>query len=190
MKKVLTLVLALMLSVCLAVPAFAVGSMSEGVKPPAGLTVNPNEEVPAAAAAKVEESDAVLVQTLADAGVTVASDEKANLVYLQDLTGEPGTYQFTVAGVGANDKVYVLHWENGAWKKVGEATGTATVTATFTSLSPVAIVIVSAPSTVTTPSTSAPTAPQTGESMAVPFIGFAVIALAGIVAWKARKQEM
>lgn len=190
MKKILTLMLALVMAFCLAVPAFAVGSMSDGVTPPAGLTVS-DEEVPAEAAAEVE-SD--LATTLATVGVTVGSNETANLVYLQDLTGEPGTYTFTVSTAGPNDKVYVLHWDGSKWEKVGEGTGTK-VTATFSSLSPVAIVVVKAKSPAPSAGTSgsgssAPTAPQTGDSMAVPFFGLAVIVLAGIVAIKARKKEM
>lgn len=191
MKKVLSLVLALTMAACLAVPAFAVGSRNDGVTAPSGLTVG-STEVPAAAAAGIESN---LTQTLQTAGVTVGSGETATAVYLEDLTGDPGTYTFTVDSAGPNDKLIVLHWNGSAWEKVGEGTG-KTVTATFSSLSPVAIVLVKGkgPSTPTTPGTSgattAPTSPQTGAPMAVPFTGIAVIALAGLVAVKARKKEM
>ena len=174
MKNVFSLALTLMLAVCLALPAYAHSSIAVSVDVGQGLTVS-KDEVPQAAATAIEKN---LTATLESAGITVPSGQTATPVFLQDLTGEPGTYTFTVNNAGPNDKVYVLHYENSKWVKVGEGTG-KTVKATFKSLSPVAVILVRGKNS-----------PQTGAPMAVPFIGLAVIALAGIVAFKARKKEM
>ncbi len=189
MKKVLTLVLALMMAVCLAVPAFAIDSITDDTT----FQADGGKEVTVSApTADVTDAKA----TLESLGVSVTGTPSVVYLHNLDCTDLPVTVTFTVANADSNDKLYVLHWNGSAWEKVGnEATG-KTITVTFNTLSPVAVVMVSVtnpstPSTSTSTSTpSAPTAPQTGAPMAVPFIGLAVIALAGIVAFKARKKEM
>lgn len=190
MKKVCSLVLAMVLAVCLAVPAFAVSSTNL-VDLPSGVTVSGKGTVASVVAEQIQSN---LGKVLQNVGVSVASNQTCSVAMMLDLEGKPGTYTFDVPTAGPTDKVIVLHWNGGSWEKVGEGYGSS-VSAYFASFSPVAIVVVkdngaAAASTVAAAGTGALKAPQTGDSMAIPFVAFAVIALAGVVAVKARKEEL
>lgn len=62
-------------------------------------------------------------------------------VTVPEGTPMPVTITFTVPGVGPDTKVAVLHYNGTAWEIVESKVGEGTITATFTSLSPVAFVI-------------------------------------------------
>lgn len=211
MKKVFSLALALVLAFCMAMPAFA--AESEGDKPAAkpaatpapsdseepketmdnGLVIEGNTN-PTSAAGEALLGSGKLGQVLQSAGITVAANQTCSVAMMMDLDGEPGTYTFNVPTAGPTDKVVVLHWNSVFWEKVGEGIGSR-VDAYFSSLSPVAIVVIkdngtTAAAVSASAGTGALRAPQTGDSMAIPFVAFAVIALAGVVAVKARKEEL
>lgn len=196
MKKVLSMVLALMLTVCLAVPAFAVGpSSTDQLVAPDDVTVKEAD----AAVVETVQATADATKVLTNLGkIDTATQEVVNVIVkdIEPIGNADGTYTFELPGVAANDTVIVLHWSGSAWEYVGEGKGSK-VTFGASAFSPFAFIVVQGktsdtPSNPDTPSTnpSAPTAPQTGAPMAVPFIGISVIALAGIVAIKARKKEM
>ena len=215
MKKVSSLVLALVMAVCLAVPAFAAPSqttLTESTKETAKKEDTPvatvNEEPAEEPVAVLDNGLAVegavndvspagkaitsnLGKVLQNVGITVAANQTCSIAMLMELDGDPGTYTFNVPTAGPADKVIVLHWNGGSWEKVGEGYGSS-VSAYFAHFSPVAIVVIkdNGAAAAAAAGTGALKAPQTGDSMAVPFVAFAVIALAGVVAVKARKEEL
>lgn len=201
MKKVSSLVLALVMAVCLAVPAFAQGSQSDNASVQPDETETDEEpmatlsnglEVVANVSTAAPAGEAIvgnLGSVLQHVGITVAPNQTCSIAMLMELDGKPGTYTFDVPTAGPADKVLVLHWNGGSWEKVGEGYGSS-VSAYFSSFSPVAIVVIKDNGAAAAASTGALKAPQTGDSMAVPFVAFAVIALAGVVAVKARKEEL
>lgn len=213
MKKLMSVVIAVLLIMCVACPAFAAGSNDSPVdmaaKGPDGETVD--IEVSAATETfdiPVEDGGTV---DFGD-GEEVAA-ETLTVVYQQDLHVDPEdlpvTITFEVPAAGKNDVLHVMHYTNGAWVQVAQATGT-TVTATFTDLSPVAIVLEKkassgyeppkdTPSSITGPiyggtgsssssSGTTTTSPQTGADMTVLYVSAAVMLLAGAVAFAAKKH--
>ncbi len=193
MKKVLSMVLALMLTTCLAVPAFAAGpSSTDQLEGPDNVTI---KEVADTAVTETVQSVAKATEVLTTLGkIDTAKQEVVNVI-VQDIEpiGNPdGSYTFTVSGVAANDTVIVLHWTGSAWEFIGQGTGSK-VTFSADAFSPFAFIVVKGKTDdtpATNPPSTTPTAPQTGAPMAVPFVGISVIALASIVAVKARKKEM
>ena len=101
-----------------------------------------------------------VVEVSAPAGVTVSA-------------ANPITLTFNVDGITADSYVMILHYNGTAWENISATTGNGTVTATFTSLSPIAIVQLEA-------DTSAVTSPKTGAAMPAAAV-IAVICAAGVV---------
>ena len=101
-----------------------------------------------------------VVEVSAPAGVTVSA-------------ANPITLTFNVDGITADSYVMILHYNGTAWDSISATTGNGTVTATFTSLSPIAIVQLEA-------DTSAVTSPKTGAAMPAAAV-IAVICAAGVV---------
>ena len=84
----------------------------------------------------------------------------------------PVTITFKVAGVTANSRVAVLHFDTakGAWEVVESKAGEGTITATFNSLSPVAFVVDK------DTAANGATSPQTGEPITLALAGLAICA--------------
>jgi hypothetical protein len=120
---------------------------------------------------------AVSVATLKAAQAQAASLVGANASVLQivDVSLPAGTtfskvqITFNVPGIVAGQSIYVLHQKaDGTWEKITpDAVGNGTVTATFTSLSPVAIVAANASA-------------QTGEAVPYALIG-AIVCFMGVL---------
>lgn len=107
---------------------------------PAGVTVNgvASAAVVAPLAPATVQSAAVAAATLVSPSATVL---KAFDLSIPGYTGGTAQITLAVSGVVAGQNVAVLHQQhNGVWERVPSTTGNGTVTATFTSLSPVAIV--------------------------------------------------
>lgn len=109
------------------------------------------------------------------------------VVAIQDVSVEgegevawPVTITFSYAGVNKNTKVAVLHWNGSAWENVAATAGDGTITATFTSLSPVAIIVDSATMTQTSTGTGSNgvKSPNTGESSVVFALGIVALVAA------------
>ena len=202
MRKLLKIMLALGMVACLTCTAFAASPTAEvnytakGANGPVTVTESAPTETPTA-------SEAVeVLKNVAPAGTKA---EDLSVVYSMDLSVPaeqlPVTITFEVKGATANDDVYVLHFDGSAWEVVAHGKG-GTIDATFTSLSPVAVVLqaaapaASAPGTGTSGGTtgtqsdgSTPTAPQTGADMTMLYAGIAVFVAAGAVALVARKKR-
>lgn len=122
---------------------------------------------------------------LDDLKTVLGSDYTENMVVadVKEVTAPEGTVfpvqiTFDVHGVTSGSKVTVLHYNGTEWEKIPvDAVGEETVTATFESLSPVAIVVEKAAA-----SAAGTTSPKTGTSPVVMMAIFgAVICMAGAV---------
>ncbi len=127
--------------------------------------------------AAVEESKNIdkVKEVMEAAGVTF--EEGMQVVDIKNViapegTEFPVTITFKVAGVTANSRVAVLHFDTakGAWEVVESKVGEGTITATFTSLSPVAFVVDK------DTAANGATSPQTGEPITLALAGFAICA--------------
>ena len=215
MKKFLSVVMVVVLALSLGMAAFAADSVTEvgnGVKVPNSGTVTVDgEEVPVELTTGTVAAEDKLTYTeaakeLKDLGISTAGKNVA-VVALFELTADreitaanPLTVTFTVP----QGTYVVLHKVNGNWEKVGEGTGTS-VTATFTSLSPVAIVKLTdrnvtptpglpdydKPASSLNPGTSSgnnnDTSPNTGVDSTIAF-ALAAVLMAGAVICATRKE--
>ena len=127
--------------------------------------------------AAVEESKNIdkVKEVMEAAGVTF--EEGMQVVDIKNViapegTEFPVTITFKVAGVTANSRVAVLHFDTakGAWEVVESKVGEGTITATFTSLSPVAFVVDK------DTAANGATSPQTGEPITLALAGLAICA--------------
>ena len=148
MKKFAAVLAALLVLSCgttvLAAPSANASALKDAVTTKTeGVTLN-----------KVE--DKVVTEALE---VAVKKEAKSEVLALVDVKVEKAgktTITFEVAGVKAGDKIYLLHQKaDKTWEVIHpDKVEDGKVTATFTSLSPVAIVKV--PATATLPKTGAP----------------------------------
>ena len=197
MKKLLRIAVALCLVMCLSVTVFANSTMGATVST---ATTSTGETV------EVKETASAVTPTVAEAAAAVEVEgvkaEDLAVAWVRDLfveipEGGSVTITFDVPEAAEGQKVYVLHFNGTEWEKVGEGTGKV-VEATFTSLSPVAIVIekeAAAPVPDTggdpapAPGGDEPTSPQTGADMTLMYVGVAVFLAAGAVAIVAKKKN-
>lgn len=140
----------------------------------------PEEYADAAAAIQTEET---LREVMGD-----GFNENMVVVDVVDVTTEgdvafPLDITFEVAGVTSSTNAQVLHYVDEQWQKEPTTVGEGTVTATFESLSPVAIVI----DRTTLASGAGVTSPQTSavSVSAVALVGIAAAAAAVILKKKA-----
>lgn len=176
MKKLLRIAVVIGLVLCLSVSVFAASKTYTVDDPTTGKVGD--EEVKVTAT----ESTVLLTDAEAAAGTHVAVGKEV-IVAQWDLSAdipEGGTLEitFTVKEAGDKDKLYVFHYEDGKWVIVGEGTG-KTVVGKFTSLSPVAIVVVPQ---------ATDESPKTGEENIV-LVAAAVMMMAGAVALTVYKKK-
>ena len=184
-KKLTALVLAVVCAMALGMTAFAAGSPSAGsVGSSAASATDKNGdavEVTFGSSSVAAPSGADLQKLLGDAFVEGMAVRNVMDVSVPAGTEFPVTITFNVSGVTADSHVAVLHYNGSAWEVVSSKAGNGTVTATFTSLSPVAIVTDAAGS-----AASGDASPKTGEP-AVALIGVvALLAAAGACGLKKR----
>ena len=223
MKKFIALACAAVLTVASAVTAFAQPSVSvSGVVTAVNSATDKNgnsvnatiSEVPAEYASAVAE-----VKTAEKLKELLGSDYTSTMqvVDVKDVTVPAGTVfpvtiSFKVAGVTASTKVAVLHYDTTkkAWEKLEGKAGDGTITATFTSLSPVALVVDKATATSTTTTNkgttttttnkgttssttgsktaSSTTSPKTGETNVMMYAGIVAVAAVAGMAVTRRKR--
>lgn len=186
MKKLLRIAVVLCLAICLCATAFAAGSSQSGARVVGEGTSSTGTSVPLTVAESTQ------TPTAEEAAASIKSDdvkaEDLSVVWVQDISAEipeggSVTITFEVPGATADDTVFVLHYNGSTWETVAACKGNE-VKATFTSLSPVALVLEKAPAT-----TPGHTSPVTGEAPIL--LAAAVVALlAGTVAVAAVKKEM
>lgn len=217
MRKLMKIAIALGMVLCLCTTAFATANPGDSGTNTTNLTnaVGANGQV-----AQVTESAPTAIPTateavevlknVAPAGTTA---QDLSVVYAMDLSVPaeqlPVTITFEVKGAKATDEVYVLHYNGSTWDVVAHGKG-GTIDATFTSLSPVAVVLQAAATTPdAAPSDSTPaapeasdstpaapeadagttTSPQTGADMTLVYVGVAVFLAAGVVALVSKKKS-
>lgn len=186
-KSVAALLSAVVLTVAMGVTSFAAGSAStNGVATVKGATDKNGNPVTAtiSASSQAAPSTESLKDILGDSYVEGMSVVDVMDVTVPDGTAFPVTITFNVPGVTANSKVAALHYNGNAWEKVEAKAGDAVVTATFTSLSPVAIVADKAAS-----DGAAVSSPKTGETAPIAMIG-AVAVIAAAAAYGLKKKAL
>lgn len=209
LKKAVAVVTAALTICAMSVTAFAQGSVKStgvvtagGAKDVNGNTVQTTlSSIPAEYAAAVSEIKTTdgLKAVLGDAFVEGMEVVDAMDVSVPEGTPMPVTITFDVPGVGTGTKVAVLHYNGSAWEVIEATAGNGTITATFTSLSPVAFVVdkntktgtTSTTTSNSTSSSSSSVSPKTGENtgMLASAAVVAVLALgAGCVFFAKRKN--
>lgn len=196
MKKFIRAAVVLCMVLCLSVTALAAADISptgvceidqENVKGPNGEHVDleisdiNEQEIPVEYGGEVDfgDGDPVPVESL-------------SLVFWKDIDSDtlPVTITFDVPAAGANDILHVMHYNGTKWEQIAEGKGDS-ITATFTSLSPVAVVLEHPTETPSAPVVDGPTSPKTGEAPIL-LVAAAVALLAGTVAVVTlkKKEEM
>lgn len=207
LKKAVAVVTAALTICAMSVTAFAQGSVkSTGVVSPQGAKdANGNSVTVSTASIPAEYAEAVntvkttdgLKAVLGDAYVEGMEVVDAMDVSVPEGTPMPVTITFDVPGVGADTKVAVLHYNGSAWEVLEGTAGNGTITATFTSLSPVAFVVDKNTATGTSNGSNTSTgssssvSPKTGEDlgMLTATVAAAVLVLgAGCVFFVKRKN--
>lgn len=190
MKKLLRIAVVLGLVMCLSVSAFAAGNSTQGVKVETAITADGHTLTVEEKATETKPTTADAATAVVAAGTAGVKAEDLTVAWVADLhveipAGGSVTITFDVPTAAADQNVFVLHYDGTKWEQVGKGKG-STVTATFTSLSPVAIVI---EKPATTPGGT--TSPTTGEEPALLIVAAAVALLAGTVAVVTlKKKEM
>ena len=152
MKKLLRISVVLAMVLCLSLTAFASSTSGTRVERAVGSDGSEVEVVegPTTETPSVED---IVGAFPGDRDLVVGDDdvdpEDLTVAWVRDLKAEipeggSVTITFDVPGVTDDQHVYVLHFDGSSWDLVGEGFGSV-VTATFTSLSPVAILVEKAP---------------------------------------------
>lgn len=184
-RKLTALVLAVVCAMALGMTAFAAGSPSaSGVagKVTGAVDKDGNAvEVTVTEASQAAPSAAEVKDLLGDNFV-----EGMKVVDVMDVSVPAGTVfpvdiTFSVPGVTAGSNVAVLHYNGSAWEVVPSSAGNGSVTGTFESLSPVAIVADTAEA-----GTGA-ASPKTGEPATVAVVG-GIALLAAAAAFGLKKR--
>lgn len=182
-KRLASFCAALTLAFSLSIGAFAAESPSVSGVVSNGTGTDANGNAVTATISEVTDNEAKA--KLDDLKTILGSDYTENMVVadVKNVTVPEGTVfpvqlTFNVSGVTSGSKVIVLLYNGTEWEKIAvDAVGDGTVTVTFTSLSPVAIIVERAAA-----SASGTTSPKTGTSPVVMMAIFgAVICMAGAV---------
>lgn len=187
MKKLIAFACSVVLAASMAMTAMAAPSVSAGVV--SGVTsatdkdgnyadviVEPIEEKYADVVEEVKDVETVkeILGSQFEEGMKVVDVKEVKTVGDVEF---PVTITFKIKGVTASSKVILLHYTGSEWEVVPCTPGNGTVTATFTSLSPVAFIVDQ--DTVADGTTS----PSTGESMMYMWaVAAVVVGAAGVVA--------
>lgn len=174
LKKAVAAVTAALTICAMSVTAFAQGSVAstgvvevQGAQDANGNSVSASiSSVPAEYAEAVNEIKTTegLQTVLGDAYVEGMEVVDAMDVSVPEGTSMPVTITFDVPGVGPDTKVAVLHFNGSEWEVVEATVGDGTITATFTSLSPVAFVVDKNIATGAVTSNGSSVSPKTGEN--------------------------
>lgn len=197
MKKFASLLLATVLTCMMGLTAFAAGKspVVEGFVTEINKATDKDGNAVEATLQEVEDKDLIedirltFRDVLKKAGIEVTKGME--VVDVKDVsvpegTQFPVTITFKAAGVTPETKVQVLHYTGTEWEVVKSEAGKGTITATFTSLSPVAFVIDK--NTMAPVGSTSTEAPRTGMGMAVPTaMVIAAVACIGFVALGKKK---
>ena len=195
MKKVYAIILSAALAMTMCLPVLAAPSPSAEVKAAAeAIVVDASVDVDVVVPTTELANEVVRVtsnpEVLAALGIPTGAD-LLSTIEVKGTVPAGGTLSipFKVTNASVGDVVYVLHrMPSGQWEVVGSAVMDANmmVTGVFSSLSPVAFMVVkasdAAAASVTSATTAAAVAPKTGEnSMIIMVEILAAISLAGTV---------
>ena len=158
------------LMACVAGTAFAAGSKTDpiDITPGDGLTITEKQA-----------NDPELTKQIA-ADLANEKVEECGPIYQWNISASEGktlTFSFKLA---SNQRGYVYHFVDGAWKKVGKLNEAIT----FSSFSPVGVAIFETKGT--TPSGGSP---KTGENGLLMSLAIAAIAMGGAVVFFSKKKD-
>lgn len=179
MKKALRIVVALAVVLCLTtMSVFAASSKTFTVEQKGATDASGNAVTVTAATSAETLAPDKAAQIIASSGVKA---DDLTVAYVQDISVPEGTkfplkINFSISGVTDDQTVYIFHFNGTAWELVGNGKG-SNVSASFNSLSPVAIVV-----------EKAATSYKTGETD-MPMFAFAAIVVAGAAACMLYKRK-
>ena len=158
------------LMACVAGTAFAAGSKTDPIEitPRDGLTITEKQA-----------TDPELTKQIA-ADLAKEKVEECGPIYQWNISATEGktlTFSYKLA---SNQRGYVYHYVDGAWKMVGKLNETIT----FSNFSPVGVAIFETKST--TPSGGSP---KTGENGLLMSLAIAAIAMGGAVVFFSKKKD-
>ncbi|MDY2628724.1 MAG: LPXTG cell wall anchor domain-containing protein [Lachnospiraceae bacterium] len=194
MKKVIAFMCAVMLTLGMTATLYAAPSVTvSGIVTEITETKDANgnavdvtiNEVPEQYTEAVQEikSEDTLKEVLGDAYEEGMQVVDVKNITVPEGTAFPVTLTFKVAGVTESSSVAVLHFDTaaGVWETVDSKAGNGTITATFTSLSPVAFVVDQKTAASVSGAGSNGQTPSTGDAGTgiLPTVLIAVAALAG-----------
>lgn len=146
------------------------------------------KDVPAEHAEAVAEvkTEAKLKELLGSEFTATTAVAAVREISVPEGTEFPVTITFEMSGVTSSSKVWVLHYdtEKGAWEKLEATAGEGTITATFSSLSPVAFVV----DTDTLSSGAGTTSPKTSASAVSAVAVLGLSAVAGVCGLKKKSN--
>lgn len=185
-KRIAGFCAAMTLALSMSIAAFAAPSPSVNGTVSSGSGTDANGNTVTATITEVTDTEAkAQLENKETLKEILGSDFTENMVVadIKEVSVPEGTtfpvkLTFSISGVTSSSKVVILHYNGSAWEKVAvDAVGDGTVTATFTSLSPVAFVVEGAGN-----AAAGTTSPKTGSSPVAMMAAFgAVICMAGIV---------
>lgn len=174
MKRFITTLISSMVIVCIgAVSVLAAGSTEDVVDITSAKDNNGNTAV-----TTVADTSVALMTSEIASSLTGVSSSELKVVWQKDVTSDvlPATVTYNVNGTDGQT-LYSFHWNGSAWELMNSATG-PTISTTYTSLSPVAIVArIPAATTPAPASNNAATSPKTGDN-AVFYVTMSVVVIA------------
>lgn len=177
MKKILTTIVTATTVIMMAFASVFAADSSTGLVEITGSTDANGSSV----AYTSSETTVPLLTPEIAASITGDSPSELTVVWQKDLSADtlPATFTFNANGT-AGQTVYVFHFNGSAWELITTGVG-PTVTATFTSLSPVSIVAKSTSASAPAVTDASTTSPATGDSMF--YIALATLAVVGSAAF-------
>lgn len=183
MRKVTHVAVALLLILSLSYTAFAANSITYAAEVNTAKDASGNTVEVTTKTSTVQMTQDQAETLLQAAGVS--QDKTVSVAFLADVSVPEGTQfpvdiSFNVSGVTTGMDVVVYHFsaEKNEWEAMPTTVANGSVTATFTSLSPVAVLVAADGAE----GEGTVTSPKTGESNLIYYVGAAAL-IAGAGAW-------
>lgn len=189
MRKVTRVAVALLLMLSLSCTAFAANSVTHAAEVNSAKDASGNAVAVTTTTSTVQMTQTQAENLLQAAGVS--QDKTVSVAFLADVSVPEGTQfpvdiTFNVSGVTSGMDVVVYHFsaEKNEWEAVPTTVANGSVTATFTSLSPVAVLVAADGAE----GAGTVTSPKTGEVNLIFYAGAAAL-IAGVGAWLVLRKK-
>ncbi len=174
MKKVVSVIAALVLSFAMGMTCLAASPSNGGALTSGYIVVWDTEEIPQAK--KILESQDWLKNLLGD-----KYKPGTSVVAVFELKGTPGQVEVSIPGVSSGDDIVLIHWKNGlnqAPEMLDVTVGDGKISFYTSSFSPFAVIKIA----------DAGTAPKTGDTATTAAAALLLISAAGIVVLNRKKM--